>query len=244
MCFFFLHPSNRPPIHSIHPVSSIFFLSDFDALYTAADPAAPALCLAAGPDGTWSLGPPHPDVPPPLPEPCVGINFAKDGTSRAEWATVLAAHCDAWLMSLAAFFMGAAGLGAAGRQTLFDRINALDPLFDAVQAWAHDHGHDGGDGGGGYGGDGGAVPPPPTVARGGGSSPRPAGRPLTEADITPALKGAACALFWPDDARWYLVDVSDVSPRARTAQVRYPSGELETLDLDEVMREGHVLLVE
>lgn len=35
---------------------------------------------AAGyPDGSWAVGPPVEEVPPEMPEPVLGINFARDG---------------------------------------------------------------------------------------------------------------------------------------------------------------------
>lgn len=50
---------------------------DLDAFYAAADPARDNLCLYGEPDGTWAVGPPSEEVPPELPEPCLGINFAR-----------------------------------------------------------------------------------------------------------------------------------------------------------------------
>jgi len=33
-------------------------------------------------DGTWSVDLPSEEVPPELPEPCLGINFARDGMQK------------------------------------------------------------------------------------------------------------------------------------------------------------------
>lgn len=40
---------------------------------------APSLVPAGHPDGNWSVDLPVEEVPPELPEPALGINFARDG---------------------------------------------------------------------------------------------------------------------------------------------------------------------
>jgi hypothetical protein len=37
------------------------------------------LCLYGRPDGTWRVELPAEEVPPELPEPALGVNFARDG---------------------------------------------------------------------------------------------------------------------------------------------------------------------
>ena len=37
------------------------------------------MCLYGNPDGTWDVQLPAEEVPPELPEPALGINFARDG---------------------------------------------------------------------------------------------------------------------------------------------------------------------
>jgi hypothetical protein len=97
---------------------------------------------------------------------------------------------------------------------------------------------------GGGGGGGGAAAAPPAIdgGGGGGTRARPPGRLLSPADISPALRGAAAALYWPDDDRWYPVSIQAVAPRARTARVAYETGEVEALHLDEVLAAGHMVL--
>jgi len=206
--------------------------TDLDALFRAADPASPhPLCLSASPAGAWSLAPPPPTVPPPLPEPCAGINWARDGMGREDWAALLAAHSDAWLRGVAAFQGAVAGLDAGGRAALFARINEADTLFEEVraaqQAWA------GADGGAGAGA---------AASAGARMKERPPGRALALADITPALRGARAALFWPDSREWFPVLIFSVSPRGRTAKVQYETGEVETLDLEETIAADHLVL--
>ena len=64
-------------------------------------------------DGNWSVELPVEEVPPELPEPCLGINFARDGMQRRDWLALVAVHSDSWLMAVAYFY--AVKLDAAGR---------------------------------------------------------------------------------------------------------------------------------
>jgi hypothetical protein len=56
---------------------------------------------------------PAEEVPPELPEPVLGINFARDGMDKKDWLALVAVHSDAWLMSVAFYF--ASKMDAAGR---------------------------------------------------------------------------------------------------------------------------------
>lgn len=62
--------------------------------------------VVGDPDASWSVDLPAEEVPAELPEPCLGINFARDGMARKEWLALVAVHSDAWLMSVA-FYYGA-----------------------------------------------------------------------------------------------------------------------------------------
>lgn len=64
------------------------------------------LCLYGLPNGSWEVSPPAEEVPPELPEPALGINFARDGMQRRDWLSLVAVHSDSWLISVA-FFYGA-----------------------------------------------------------------------------------------------------------------------------------------
>lgn len=48
---------------------------------------------------------PAEEVPPELPEPALGINFARDGMNRRDWLSLVAVHSDSWLLSVA-FYLG------------------------------------------------------------------------------------------------------------------------------------------
>ena len=195
--------------------------SDFEAFHAAADPARPPLSLSSTPGGAWALAPPPPTVPPSFPEPCPGINFARDGMERSDWAALVAVHADAWLRAVASFQAAAAGLGREGRAAHFGSFNAADTLYEELQA----RGRVGVSGG--------------TAGR---SKERPPGRALALGEVTPALRGSRAALFWPDSNEWFSVVISSVAPRVRSAKVTYDSGEVETLDLEEVCGEGHLVL--
>ena len=62
------------------------------------------MCLYGNPDGTWEVSLPAEEVPPELPEPALGINFARDGMHRRDWLSLVAVHSDSWLLSVAFFF--------------------------------------------------------------------------------------------------------------------------------------------
>ncbi|KAJ9527109.1 hypothetical protein QJQ45_025195 [Haematococcus lacustris] len=61
------------------------------------------------------------------------------------------------------------------------------------------------------------------------------GRLMKEVDLTQALKGRQAELFWPDDAKWYLVEIQSVNLKTRQAKIVYASGEFEDVDLEEIM---------
>ena len=62
------------------------------------------LGLYGNPDGSWEVSLPAEEVPPELPEPALGINFARDGMPRRDWLSLVAVHSDSWLLSVAFFF--------------------------------------------------------------------------------------------------------------------------------------------
>ncbi|WOL06882.1 hypothetical protein Cni_G15616 [Canna indica] len=64
------------------------------------------LCLYGHPNDSWEVNLPAEEVPPELPEPALGINFARDGMDRRDWLSLIAVHSDSWLLSVA-FYLGA-----------------------------------------------------------------------------------------------------------------------------------------
>ena len=63
------------------------------------------LCLYGLPNGSWQVRLPSEELPPNFPEPLLGINFPRDGMQEKDWLTLLAAHSDSWLISMA-FHLG------------------------------------------------------------------------------------------------------------------------------------------
>lgn len=64
------------------------------------------LCLYGHPNESWEVNLPAEEVPPELPEPALGINFARDGMVRRDWLSLVAMHSDSWLLSVA-FYLAA-----------------------------------------------------------------------------------------------------------------------------------------
>lgn len=58
---------------------------------------------------------PAEEVPPELPEPALGINFARDGMQEKDWLSLVAVHSDAWLLSVAFYFGARFGFDKADR---------------------------------------------------------------------------------------------------------------------------------
>lgn len=201
---------------------------EVDDFYNHCDPERENLCLYGNRDGSWSVDLPVEEVPPELPEPCLGINFARDGMQKRDWLALVAVHSDSWLMAVAFFY--AVKLDAAGRMRLFKLLNQHQTLFEAVtnrkksapmskkQKFN-------------------AVGRPTESAT-------PSGTPLTEANLTPELRGTMAELFWPDDALWYLVEIQSYNVLSRKAKILYATGEVEDLEIDEILKDGHLRLFE
>lgn len=54
-------------------------LLQVEKFFSQCDPERDNLCLYGLPDGTWAVDLPAEEVPPEIPEPALGINFARDG---------------------------------------------------------------------------------------------------------------------------------------------------------------------
>jgi hypothetical protein len=71
--------------------------ADVAAFFDQCDPNKENLCLYGRPDGTWRVELPAEEVPPELPEPALGVNFARDGMAvralRARGRAARAAAC-------------------------------------------------------------------------------------------------------------------------------------------------------
>jgi len=104
--------------------------TDVEDFYRQCDPEKENLCLYGYPDEAWEVNLPAEEVPPELPEPALGINFARDGMQRTDWLSLVAVHSDAWLLAVA-FYYGAR-FNSSERKRLFNMINNLPTVFDIV----------------------------------------------------------------------------------------------------------------
>lgn len=78
--------------------------TDVDKFYQQCDPEKENLCLYGLPNETWEVNLPVEEVPPELPEPALGINFARDGMQEKDWLSLVAVHSDSWLLAVAFYF--------------------------------------------------------------------------------------------------------------------------------------------
>nr|GMD59113.1 putative FBD-associated F-box protein At5g56700 [Ipomoea batatas] len=86
------------------------------------------LCLYGHPDERWEVTLPAEDVPPEIPEPVLGINFARDGMEKRDWLSLVAMHTDSWLLAVAFYF--GAQLNRNERNRLFSMINELPTIYE------------------------------------------------------------------------------------------------------------------
>ncbi|KNA04221.1 hypothetical protein SOVF_201680, partial [Spinacia oleracea] len=90
------------------------------------------LCLYGFPSEQWEVNLPAEEVPPELPEPALGINFARDGMQEKDWLALVAVHSDAWLLSVAFYFGARFGFNKNERKRLFYMVNELPTIFEVV----------------------------------------------------------------------------------------------------------------
>ncbi|KAL8170461.1 hypothetical protein V2J09_022265 [Rumex salicifolius] len=110
--------------------------TDVDDFFQQCDPEKENLCLYGFPSGNWEVNLPAEEVPPELPEPALGINFARDGMKEQDWLALVAVHSDAWLLSVAYYFGARFGFERSDRKRLFNMINELPTLFEIVTGTA------------------------------------------------------------------------------------------------------------
>ncbi|KAL2454878.1 PHD finger protein ALFIN-LIKE 6 [Abeliophyllum distichum] len=106
--------------------------ADVEKFYQQSDPEKENLCLYGLPNETWEVNLPAEEVPPELPEPALGINFARDGMQEKDWLSLVAVHSDSWLLSVAFYFGARFGFGKSERKRLFQMINDLPTVFEVV----------------------------------------------------------------------------------------------------------------
>ncbi|KAH7576085.1 hypothetical protein JRO89_XS02G0288000 [Xanthoceras sorbifolium] len=106
--------------------------TDVEKFYQQCDPEKENLCLYGLPNETWEVNLPVEEVPPELPEPALGINFARDGMQEKDWLSLVAVHSDSWLLAVAFYFGARFGFGKNERKKLFQMINDLPTIFEVV----------------------------------------------------------------------------------------------------------------
>eukprot|EP00252_Welwitschia_mirabilis_P025789 TRINITY_DN8200_c0_g2_i1.p1 TRINITY_DN8200_c0_g2~~TRINITY_DN8200_c0_g2_i1.p1 ORF type:complete len:254 (-),score=85.07 TRINITY_DN8200_c0_g2_i1:221-982(-) len=105
---------------------------DVHEFFQQCDPEKENLCLYGFPDESWEVNLPAEEVPPELPEPALGINFARDGMQEKDWLSLVAVHSDAWLLAVAFYFGARFGFDKNDRRRLFNMINDLPTIFEVV----------------------------------------------------------------------------------------------------------------
>ncbi|CAN6573556.1 PHD finger protein ALFIN-LIKE 4-like isoform X1 [Malus sylvestris] len=110
--------------------------SDVEKFFQMCDPEKENLSLYGYPSEQWEVNLPAEEVPPELPEPALGINFARDGMAEKDWLSLVAVHSDAWLVSVAFYFGARFGFDKADRKRLFNMINELPTIFEVVTGTA------------------------------------------------------------------------------------------------------------
>ncbi|ONK75064.1 uncharacterized protein A4U43_C03F12940 [Asparagus officinalis] len=106
--------------------------TDVEDFYQQCDPDKENLCLYGYPNEHWEVTLPAEEVPPELPEPALGINFARDGMQEKDWLSLVAVHSDAWLVAVSFYFGARFGFDKADRKRLFGMINELPTVYEVV----------------------------------------------------------------------------------------------------------------
>ncbi|XP_042058473.1 PHD finger protein ALFIN-LIKE 4-like isoform X1 [Salvia splendens] len=106
--------------------------TEVEDFFQQCDPDKENLCLFGLPNEQWEVNLPAEEVPPELPEPAIGINFARDGMPEKDWLALVAVHSDAWLLSVGFYFGARFGFDKADRKRLFNMINDLPTIFEVV----------------------------------------------------------------------------------------------------------------
>mmetsp|Transcript_10906 Transcript_10906/g.40023 ORF Transcript_10906/g.40023 Transcript_10906/m.40023 type:complete len:224 (-) Transcript_10906:2386-3057(-) len=196
--------------------------TEADKFYNECKPDKPNQCLYGLPSGEWVVSLPCQEVPPEMPDPAVGINFARDGMRREDWLALVAVHSDVWLMSVVTYY--SAAFSKDDRLRVFKLCNNIPTLKELVMGVK--------------------VESKPKKAQKISSKSPPPGKVLKLHMITPDIRGREAHLYWPDDDQWYLVEIQALNMRNRQAKILYKTGEVEDLDLTDICKDGHMVLAD
>ncbi|KAL0348178.1 UNVERIFIED_CONTAM: PHD finger protein Alfin1 [Sesamum angustifolium] len=100
--------------------------TDVEKFYQQCDPEKENLCLYGLPNETWEVNLPVEEVPPELPEPALGINFARDARQG------LVISCCSSQRFMAAFCFILLWCAIWIWKRLFQMINELPTVFEVV----------------------------------------------------------------------------------------------------------------
>ncbi|KAL6838310.1 hypothetical protein ACP4OV_031814 [Aristida adscensionis] len=137
-----VHPSTRTPEDVFRDFRARragivkALTTDMEKFYELCDPEKENLCLYGLPNETWEVTLPAEEVPPELPEPALGINFARDGMTEKDWLSLVAVHSDSWLLAVAFYFGARFGFDQDARRRLFMMISGLPTVFEVVSGSA------------------------------------------------------------------------------------------------------------
>lgn len=93
------------------------------------------LCLYGFPSEQWEVNLPAEEVPPELPEPALGINFARDGMQEKDWLALVAVHSDTWLLSVAFYFGARFGFDKSDRFLFFLPSKISLGMLEILSIW-------------------------------------------------------------------------------------------------------------
>lgn len=93
------------------------------------------LCLYGFPSEQWEVNLPAEEVPPELPEPALGINFARDGMQEKDWLALVAVHSDTWLLSVAFYFGARFGFDKSDRFLFFLLSKISLGMLEILSNW-------------------------------------------------------------------------------------------------------------
>ncbi|XP_047323582.1 PHD finger protein ALFIN-LIKE 5-like [Impatiens glandulifera] len=110
--------------------------TDVEDFFQQCDPEKENLCLYGFPTEQWEVNLPAEEVPPELPEPALGINFARDGMQEKDWLSLVSVHSDAWLLAVAFYFGARFGFDSNDRKRLFNMMSELPTIFEVVTGTA------------------------------------------------------------------------------------------------------------
>ncbi|KQJ93108.1 hypothetical protein BRADI_3g02784v3 [Brachypodium distachyon] len=115
---------------------------DQDKFFRQCDPDKKALSLYGHESGEWEVMLPTEMLPAELPEPALGINYARDSMNRLHWLSKVAIHADSWLIGVA-FYLGQNDavqptlymlilrFGFPDRMCLFSMMNDLPTVLES-----------------------------------------------------------------------------------------------------------------